>query len=78
MLKGSKTIKTSFDVTPADVVENINGLSPANNFGYMFKIVDQKVKWCPLDNKIYAFCYEHGKNFDLSFPSFDVVRVDQN
>ena len=35
--------------------------------------VDPKIRWCPLDNQIYGFCYEHGHNVEMTFRSYDDV-----
>ena len=35
--------------------------------------VDGKIRWCPLDNRMYGFCYEHGHDVDLVLNEYEDV-----
>ena len=79
MLKGSEKINSSLDVTPEMVVDNISFSKVLPAYVYMLKIdetyVDQKIRWCPLDNTLYGFCYEHGCNFNRTFDTYSNIKA---
>ena len=47
-------------------------------FGLLAKINEMfgegKDRWNPRDNLLYGFCYEHGRNLDLEFTSYEHVE----
>ena len=46
--------------------------------GQMLKMdetfIDQRVRWCPNDNSLYGFCYEHGRNLELEFENYEDIE----
>ena len=80
MIKGTKFISSSFEATEKEAFDNLKFDDATPKYGRMLKIdetyVDQKVRWCPLDNRMYGFCYDHGHDEDLTLNSHDdVTRV---
>ena len=77
MIKGKKFINSSFDTDAEAALENLKIATDAPKYGGMLKVdetyVDAKVKWCPLDNRVYAFCYDHTRNIDLHLNSYDDI-----
>ena len=80
MIKGSRTINTSVNADVSELTDNFKIDSEAPKYGHMLKIdehyVDKRARWCPQDNKIYGVCYDHCRDVDLSFDTYeDVVRL---
>ena len=80
LIKDKKTIKSSVDVTATEAFENVDFDPELPLHAHMLKMdetfVDGKIRWCPLDNKLYGFCYEHGREENLQFKSYkDVKRL---
>ena len=77
MIKGKKFINSSFEATVMDAYNNITISETAPKYGHMIKIdetyIDSKIRWCPLDNKMYGFCYEHGRDEDLVLNDYEDV-----
>ena len=73
MIKGTTQMSTSINAKTEDITKNININLYLPAYGNMLKIdetcVDAKARWCPLDNKVYGFCYLHSRDLNLEFNS---------
>ena len=69
MIKDKQNIKTSVSATSSELAENIKLSETAPKYGYMIKIdehyIDKRARWCPKDNSLYGFCYDHARGVDL-------------
>ena len=79
VLKNSGSCINSSINTPMNkFVDNISTSLDNPFHGYMLEIdetyTEVKACWNPGDNKLYGICYEHGKNEDLTFTSYDHVE----
>ena len=77
-----KPIISSIDTPRNEFVNNIEVSVESPKYGYMLEIdetyMDAKVRWNPRDNKIYGICYEHGRDENLSFNSYEHVESLSN
>ena len=76
ILKSSKAIISSINTPLKGFSNNIDvDFSKLPRYGFMLKIdetyIDPRVKWNPSDNHIYGVCYEHGRNTDMEFTSYE-------
>ena len=79
MIKGSACVKSSVTETLEGLTSNIKIEEPIIlKHGYMLKMdetfIDQRVRWCPNDNLLYGFCYEHGRDLDLAFDDYKKIQ----
>ena len=79
LLQKSKQVIHSSVVTPIDkFIDNIEIYEENPKYGFMLEIdetyTDKKVRWNPRDNRLYGFCYEHGRFENLEFTDYDSVE----
>ena len=79
MIKGTTQMTSAIDVKTEDIINNIKINDDLPTYGHMLKMdetyCDAKVRWCPLDNKLYGFCNLHGKYLNLEFNLFENVNM---
>lgn len=78
LLKKSKAIISSINTPLKDFSVNIDvDMNKQPRYGFMLKIdetyVDPRVKWNPSDNCIYGVCYEHGRDTNMEFTSYEKI-----
>ena len=81
MIKGTTQMSSVIDVKTEDIINNIQINDDLPTYGHMLKMdetyCDAEVRSCQLDNKLYGFCYLHGKYLNLEFNSFENVNMSE-
>ena len=78
--KTRKVINSSVTTDMEEFIHNIQIDDDDNlpSHGHMLKVdetyAEAKVRWNPRDNKLYGLCYEHARDEDLAFTSYQHVE----
>ena len=76
--KSHEIIKSSVTTEMDEFIENINLDQKVPSHGHMLKVdetyAEPKARWNPQDNKMYGLCYEHCRELDLQFTSYEHVE----
>ncbi|XP_066914918.1 uncharacterized protein [Clytia hemisphaerica] len=83
LLQGSTSmIKSSINTDPHEFIKHIVVDPGKPKYGYMLKIdetfLEPKVRWNPKDDSLYGICYEHGREVNMNFESYQHVQELSN